>query len=89
MNLPKGNTVTSELECFLHDLLDQMIERAKECNDRKKGAGIGAQNEDFESGRAFAYYEVVSKIIGLANAFNVSPDAVAALRFDANRELLS
>ena len=80
--------MTSDLECFLTDALAELIERAKESQDRRKGAGIGAQNEDFEAGSAMAHYQVLSYILNLARTFGVSPDAVPAVSFDADKELL-
>ena len=81
--------MNTDLESFLNDLLSLFIERAIDANNRRKGAGIGAENEDYEAGRAQAYYEVVSTTINMALAFSITADSLPLLRFDADKELLS
>jgi hypothetical protein len=81
--------MSSTIENLFHDFLAHLIERAMEAKDRSKGVGIGAENKDFEDGRALAYYEVVSSFINRALAFGLTPDSFPALKFDADKELLS
>ena len=79
----------TDLENFLTDALTILIERATEARDRSQGAGIGAQNKDFEDGRFQAYYEVLTYILHLAKLFGVSASAVPAVDFDTDREMFS
>lgn len=83
--------MSSELSNYLSEVLSVIIDRAKEARDRSKGTRTEGDmgRRLYAEGRALAYYEVVSTLIGQAEAFGVSKEDVPELDFDPERELLS
>ncbi len=77
-------------QTYLRDMLETMIERAKEARqssitDKENRA---KEQQAFEDGRAMAYYEVVSTLLNQAEVFALSRDVFPMLDFDADKELL-
>jgi hypothetical protein len=81
--------VTPE-QTYLQDVLETIIERAKDASRSSKSADSKrtAEQQAFEDGRALAYYEVVSTLVNQADVFGLSPDVLPVLRFDPDKELL-
>lgn len=60
----------STADNYLYDLLSLLISRAQEAAQQAKAAK-GTDEHLFHEGRALAYYEVVSTMIGQAEVFGV------------------
>ena len=75
---------------YLQDVLQTIIERAKEAKQSSKNAQSNRtiEQQAFEDGRALAYYEVVSTLVNQADVFGLSHDALPILDFDPDKELL-
>lgn len=52
------------MENYLEDIISQLIEEALEL---KKNS-----NDEFERGKLFGYYEVISRLLNQAEAFGIS-----------------
>lgn len=51
------------MENFIEDILNQLIEDAMKIKNNT--------NDDFDKGKLLGYYEIISKILNQAEAFNV------------------
>lgn len=71
-------------ENYLQDVLHLLIERAQEAASEAKAAKTSGAKDDqlFQDGRALAYYEVVSTMIGQAEVFGLSASTIPELGFD-------
>jgi len=71
----------------LFDLGYQLREQALEAKERRQQAR-GTDNEDFESGRATAYYEIMSLLASQAESFHLAIEDLHLEGFDPDRDLL-
>jgi hypothetical protein len=67
---------------FLFDLVSLLREKAVEA---KNEANTGS---DYEKGRHFAYYEVLSLIQQQAQAFGIGMENIGMKEFDPDRDVL-
>ncbi|TGL63478.1 hypothetical protein [Leptospira sarikeiensis] len=76
---------------YIDDILKLLIEKAKEAkaDSQLKSENSSEQDLIFNSGRALAYYEVLSTMIGLAGIFGLSKEIMPTILFDPDKELLS
>jgi hypothetical protein len=72
---------------YLRDLGYELREAALEAKNR--AAKASAETKDFEAGRAFAYYEVLSLMQQQAEVFELPLAKLALDGLDADRDLLS
>jgi hypothetical protein len=72
---------------YLFDLGYLLREKALEAKERQKQAR-GSDDEAFESGRAMAYYEVMSLLIGQAESFQLPIEDLHIEGLDPDRDLL-
>jgi hypothetical protein len=79
--------MTNTIENYLYDVLPELITRAREARAEARRKGKG--QDGFDEGRALAYYEVVSYMVGQLEAFGIDR-AVARVDpgFNADRDLL-
>lgn len=79
----------SRTEGYLRDVIPLLIERGLEAKTRRDRAkAVNGNDHAFEKGRALAYYEVVSTLIGQLSAFGIEPESVGLRKdFDPDREL--
>ncbi len=69
------------MEHYLEDIINQLIEEALELKENPQG--------EFEKGKLFGYYEIISKLLNQAEAFGIS-DKIPSKWHDFNpEELLS
>ena len=76
---------------YLTDALPELVARARDAKAKAVAQPQTADAADlaFERGRALAYYEVVSHLIGQLDAFGIERDEVGRdLRSDVDRDLL-
>ena len=72
---------------YLHDLGAELRDRALKAKEQAETAR-GTSDEQFERGRAFAYYEVVSLMESEAKTFELPPEDLHLEGFDADRDLM-
>jgi hypothetical protein len=77
--------MTSTAENFILDLGALVKEGALKAVASSQASGM----DQFEAGRAIAWYEVVSLVLQQAAAFGMSPSQVGLSEFDAERDLLA
>jgi hypothetical protein len=78
-------------ENYLRDVVLLLIERGKEAKSQRDTLASSADKEQaaFENGRATAYYEVVSTMLGQLASFGLTRTALGLPEgFDPDRELL-
>jgi hypothetical protein len=83
--------MTDGTQLYLHDVLRELIQRARDAKARSQAAGSSASSSDaaFESGRALAYYEVVCHLVNQLDAFGIERKSVGVEPgLDVDRELL-
>lgn len=82
---------------YLRDALQELIARARDAKVKAKTAAeertganaVGASDVAFEQGRAMAYYEVVSHLVGQLEGFGVDRvDVGLDPGYDVDRDLL-
>ena len=81
----------SAADHYVRDMVMLMIERGLEAKARRDAQARDADREQaaFESGRATAYYEVVSTMLGQLEVFGLTRLALhLPEEFDSDRELL-
>ena len=69
------------MEYYLEDIMNQLMEEALELRDK-------AQDE-FERGRLFGYYEIISRLLNQAEAFGISDKIPSKWRGFNPEELIS
>lgn len=72
---------------YLLDLGYLLHERAVEARQRREAAK-GSAGEAFETGRAFAYYEVISLMLSQAETFELPVEDLHLEGVDLDRDLL-
>ena len=77
----------TQTENYLRDLGYLLRERALEAKAGFHTATEGSA-KDFQGGRYMAYYEVISVMLSQAEAFGISPDSLALLGIDPERDLV-
>ncbi len=73
---------------YLMDVGLILRERALEA-EQEQEAARGTAGASFEVGRAMAYYEVVSLLLGQAEVFGLAPEDLRMEGFHPDRDLLS
>jgi hypothetical protein len=79
-------------QLLLTQLARTFRERALEAHREAqltKAQGGDKHQADYESGRALAYYEVMSTFVNQAQGLDIPLDAVGLQGFDPDKELLS
>ena len=74
-------------ENYLYDLGMLLKRDALEARSRAKAAA-GTPDHDYESGRAFAYYEVISLMVQQAAVFELPPGTMGLDDIDPDEDLL-
>ena len=69
------------MEHYIEDMIDQLIEEALELKKNPQ--------DEFEKGKLFGYYEVISKLLNDAEAFGISDKLPSKWRDFIPEELLS
>jgi hypothetical protein len=72
---------------YLHDLGAELRERALKAKQQAKTAR-GTSDEQYEQGKAIAYYEVLSLMESEAKTFELPPEDLHFEGFDADRDLM-
>jgi hypothetical protein len=72
---------------YLFDLGNLLRDQALEAKERRQQAR-GTDNEAFESGRATAYYEVMSLLVSQAESFQLPIEDLHLEGLDPDRDLL-
>jgi len=70
---------------LLRDLIPTLLERGRTAANRARTAQHDSGGDEFERGRAHAYYEVLSTLLNQLNAFGIAPESVG-LTGDLNLE---
>ena len=87
----EGFPMTDSTQHYLHDVLRELLERARDARARAIAAGPSSSSSDaaFEHGRAVAYYEVLSHLVTQLDAFAIERRSVGIeAGLDVDRELL-
>ena len=74
-----------KVENYLHDVLEELKVSALEAKGRRD-ASIGTDDYDYELGRLFAFYEVISLFKSQAEAFDIVLHELSGINPD--RDLL-
>lgn len=69
---------------YLSDVLDLLLERAREARGRHASLALDPVAREFEAGRVMAYYEVLSTLIDQLGVFEIPP---ATVKWDAQLNL--
>jgi hypothetical protein len=86
----EGDEEAMTPETAANYLLDLGMLLKKEALDARARARLSKGSEgDFDAGRAFAYYEVISLMQQQAHAFLLPLEALSLADIDADRDLLS
>ena len=78
-------------QLYLHDVLRELLERARDAKAKARALGPSSTSTDaaFANGRALAYYEVVSHLINQLDAFKIERTLVGLeVGLDVERDLL-
>jgi hypothetical protein len=74
---------------FLFDNLHDLLQRARRARDDSRNFQETLAAVAFQQGRAMAYYEVISHLVGQLDAFDIDPTSVGLdPSFDPARDLL-
>jgi hypothetical protein len=74
---------------LLRDVMPTLLERGRTAANRARTAQHDSGGDQFELGRAHAYYEVLSTLQNQLNAFGITPKSVGLPEdLDLERELL-
>ena len=79
-------TPMSVFEYYLHDLGVELKKSAIEVRSLRDSST--QQDRDFLDGKMLAYFEVLSRMVGQAKAFNIDPAKLGLEGFDPDKELL-
>ena len=80
--------VDPKYKWYLYDLGYLLKERALEAKEKKLLAPANTPEREFESGRALAYYEVISLLLGQAVGFDIPLEDLRLEDFNPDRDLL-
>jgi len=83
--------MTTSHENYLHDALQELLRRARDARGQAAAPSVdaGSPNAAFAKGRAMAYYEVVSHLIGQLDVFGIDRTSVGIdPKLDLDRDLL-
>jgi hypothetical protein len=69
------------MEHYLEDIINQLIEEALALKEKPEG--------EFERGKLFAYYEIITLVLNQVEAFGISDKLPAKWRDFNTEELLS
>lgn len=73
---------------YLYDLGNLIREAAVEAHEKSEQLKAEEKRDEFEMGRAMAYYEVAALMAQQAEAFGLNPSALGFEDFDPDRGLL-